>query len=234
MSGVSVKDAAESLGVQPQTVRKMIREGALELEPGMRGVALVVSAASLARARAARTSAVKSGRPWAARTAWAAVSLLDGGRAPWLNPAERHRLRNALARSSAEEMVWLARGRANVHRYRGIAEAIPLVAGHVVPTAGSAVAADPAVAAAFGLSGGTGFVDGYVPAGAAQQIADAYGLAEDPAGNVVLREADFTEALLEGTPLPAVALDLVDSTATREHSAGLRYLRRLRNLIAHG
>ncbi|NUP73383.1 MAG: hypothetical protein HOQ07_01815 [Sinomonas sp.] len=80
------------------------------------------------------------------------------------------------------------------------------------------------MAATFGLSGGSGFIDGYVPTGAAGQIADAYGLVEDPTGNIVLREADFTDPLRGGTPLPAVALDLADSLATRERSAGLRYL----------
>ncbi|WP_136611723.1 DNA-binding protein [Sinomonas albida] len=224
MAGVSVKQAAESLGVQPQTVRKMIRERVLELEPGMEGVALIISSASLARARAARAAPRRRGRAWSARVAWAAIDLLAGGRATWLNPAERHRLRNSLVYFGAADIAWLARNRASVHRYRATSEAVPLVAEHVIATAGSAVARSPEVAAAFGLTGGTGFVDGYVPAGAAQQIADAYGLAEDPAGNVVLREAEFTEALLNGAPLPAVALDLADSTATRERSAGLRYL----------
>ncbi|RMI34984.1 DNA-binding protein [Nocardia stercoris] len=229
MSGVGVAEAAAVLGVQPQAVRKMLREGLLEYEPGLRGIAVVVSSASLARLQAMRARG--SGRPWSERTAWAGIDLLSGGSAGWLTPQARYRLRRSVEQQTADEFLWSARRRASVYRYRGDAEAVPLIAAHVIPTAASAVADDARVAAAFGLAGGSGIVDGYVPAGVAQQISAAYALAEDPGGNIVLREVTFTEPLANGTPMPAIALDLADSPTTRERSAGMRYLE---GVLAHG
>ncbi len=217
------------LGVQPQTVRKMLREGLLDQEPGLRGVAVVVSSASLARLRAMRARG--TGRPWSERIAWSAVDLLAGGSAVWLTAEERYRLRRSIEQRTADEVVWLARKRASVYRYRGDSEAVSLVLSHVIPTAASAVAARRDAAAAFGLVGGSGVADGYVPVGVAQQISDTYALGEDPGGNIVLREVAFTDALTNGVPLPAIALDLADSIATRERSAGLRYLE---EILAHG
>lgn len=81
--------------------------------------------------------------------------------------------------------------------------------------------------AVFGLSGGDGFLDGYVPVGTADEMAAAFHLEESEDGNVTLREIDFEEGLRNGVPVAAIALDLAESMATREQSAGRRVLRKL-------
>lgn len=83
-------------------------------------------------------------------------------------------------------------------------------------------------AARFGLSGGGGFVDGYATAGDGDRFAAALGMVENPSGNVVIRETALAEPFAsQRTPLAAVAVDLMDSLATRERSAGARVLKEL-------
>lgn len=81
--------------------------------------------------------------------------------------------------------------------------------------------------AVFGLAGGDGFMDGYVAVGTADEMAAAFHLEEAEDGNVTLREIDFEEGLRNGVPVAAIALDLAESMATREQSAGKRVLRKL-------
>lgn len=83
------------------------------------------------------------------------------------------------------------------------------------------------IGAVFGLAGGGGFIDGYVPTGMADQMAAAFHMEEADDGNVTLREIDFEEGLRNGTPVAAIALDLAESLATREQSAGRRVLKKL-------
>jgi hypothetical protein len=58
-------------------------------------------------------------------------------------------------------------------------------------------------------------------------MAAAFHLEESEDGNVTLREVDFEEGLRNGVPVAAIALDLTESLATREQSAGRRVLRKL-------
>jgi hypothetical protein len=124
------------------------------------------------------------------------------------------------------ELPILARGRAAVHRYRGTADVVQRLRDHVLATGASAIA-DHKIAERFGLTGGAGIVDGYVISGDAGALKAAYGLIDDREGNVVLREVATSQAFTDGVPLAAIALDLMESPATRERSAGLRVLEEL-------
>ncbi|MBT2515706.1 hypothetical protein [Arthrobacter sp. ISL-30] len=144
-----------------------------------------------------------------------------------IGSAERYRLRTRLRDLSPREVHQLARNRAEVKRYRATPTAIERLHQALIPTAGSAMR-DDQTAARFGLSGGGGFVDGYATARDGDRFAAALGMVEDPSGNVVIRETALTEPFAsQRTPLAAVAVDLMDSLATHERSAGALVLKEL-------
>lgn len=211
---VSSVEAADRLGVSQRQVRNMVAHGQLDTLDSSH--AHLISIDSLARAL---QTPRRAGRAWSPRIAWAALAILTGLDADWLQPAERYRLRQSLKTRSVDEVIAAARNRAHVRKFRATPDAIVRLREHVAATGGSAME-DDRIAVIFGLAGGGGFLDGYVPAGAADELAEAFYMEEDPGGNVTLREADFDEALINGVPAAAIALDLAESLATREHSAG--------------
>jgi hypothetical protein len=87
---------------------------------------------------------------------------------------------------------------------------------------------DEATADTFGMSGGGGIAEGYVMAGDALALANAFGLVEDPDGNAIIHEVELAEPFAAGrTPVAAIAVDLMGSLATRERSAGQRVINEL-------
>ena len=222
-SFVTTREAALRLKVSERQVRNMVRQGLLDVLPGSPN--LLITARSLARtAQQPR----RTGRPWTPRVAWAALDLLSSGTAPWLLPAERYRLRESLKSRSVDEVITSARNRAMVKRFRAAPEAEQmLLRHHIVPTGGSALA-NPDVAERFGLASGGSGADGYVGPGTAANLAASLGMVEDREGKVVLREVEFQDALQQdGAPVAAIALDLTESFAVREQSAGRRVLEEL-------
>jgi hypothetical protein len=98
---------------------------------------------------------------------------------------------------------------------------------HLVATGGSALS-NRDLADRFGLAGNGNGVDGYVGPGTSANLAASLGMEPDPEGKVTLREVEFQDALRAGAaPVAAVALDLTESLATREQSAGRRVLEEL-------
>ncbi len=213
--------AAERLGVTPRQVRNMVHQGQLESERA--GSVLLISSDSLNKAlhRPRRT-----GRAWSSRVAWAALAMLSGEEAPWLEASERYRLRVSLGTRSVDDLMTAARNRAVVRTFRATPEAVEEIRGHVIP-AGASAMRDRKVAASFGLAEGSGFVDGYVPSGVADQIAVAFHLAGSSGCNVTLREVEFEDAMGKGVPAAAIALDLAESLTAREQAAGRSALQRL-------
>lgn len=220
-SFVSTSDAAGRLRVSERQVRNMVKDGQLEVLPGT--THLLITAESLARA--AQTPR-RTGRPWTPHIAWAAIDLISGGHAPWLTPAERYRLRQSLKTLTVDEVIATARNRATPRRFRAVPEAHPMLRHHIVPTGGSAMA-NRATADRFGLAGNGPGIDGYVGPGTSVNIAASLGMVPDPQGSVTLREVGFQDALQGEAPMAAVALDLTESFATREQSAGRRVLEEL-------
>ena len=220
MSTVTTSQAAAKLKVSPEAVRKMVRTGRL-MSAGHAGRTLLIDQASLQRVA---LGGRHTGRLWAPRTAWAALALLSGQKAPWLGSSEKYRLRKSLQSLAPEDVYLLSRNRAVVRRYRATPSASLLVLQRVVPTAGSAMR-DASMSARFGLASGPSDADGYVMSGEAEEVAAAYGMVEDPAGDVVLRETGFAEPFTADiAPTAAVAVDLMDSLAARERAAGARVL----------
>jgi excisionase family DNA binding protein len=218
---LTTAEVAERLHVSQRQVRNMVSQG--QLKTLRDGGLLLISSDSLNRALHRPRGA---GRAWSSKTAWAAIAFLSGEAAPWLNPHERYRLRTSLQGRSVEDVMVAARKRATVRTFRATAEAVGKLQEHVLPTGGAAMrAAD--MGAVFGLAGGDGFMDGYVAVGTADEMAAAFHLEEAEDGNVTLREIDFEEGLRNGVPVAAIALDLAESMATREQSAGKRVLRKL-------
>ena len=223
MEAVTTGEAARVLGVTDVAVRKMLKSGRLT-GAGKAGRTILVDPASLKRTLNAGKHV---GRLWAPKTAWAALCLLSGQDTPWLGSSEKSRLRNRLHSIGPDEVHQLARNRALVKRYRATPTAVDMLRQSLIPTAGSAMR-DEETAARFGLTGGGGFVDGYATAGDGDRFASALAMVEDPSGNALIRETALAEPFAGGrTPLAAVAVDLMDSLATRERSAGARVLTEL-------
>lgn len=127
---------------------------------------------------------------------------------------------------TVDDVIATARNRAQPKRFRAVPEALQMLLQHVVPTGGSAMRVR-ATAERFGLAGTSSGVDGYVGPGTSANIAASVGMVPDPQGNVTLREVEFQDALQDGTPVATVALDLIESYATREQLAGRRVLEEL-------
>ncbi|WP_240484203.1 hypothetical protein [Pseudarthrobacter sulfonivorans] len=125
------------------------------------------------------------------------------------------------------ELPILARRRAWVRHFRGTPDVVQLLRNHLL-LSGAAALHDDDIAKRFGLSGGSGTADGYARSGDAEALQDAYGLIEDREGNVTIREVTVTGAFADGkVPVAAIALDLLESPATRERSAGRRVIKEL-------
>lgn len=234
MSGVlTTAQVARRLGVHASRVRALIAAGRLTATRA--GEQWLIDADSVDR-HADLMAAGATGRPFAARTAWAAAAMCDG-LSSGLNAAERYRLRNRLAHardtSTSCQTVqrWLSLRAQAVHRYRiGASDAHDLLAsGEVLPTGISA-----ADAYGLGLASG-GAADAYVSAGTARRLVADFFLIDSPQGNLTLRVLDFDvvaatqiadSAAHAGTftvraaPRLIAGADLADDTDARTHSAG--------------
>lgn len=220
---MSSSDAARALGVSVRQVRRLVEAGALT-EVDRVGGSLLLDTASVHRL-AGRGS--QRGRPWSERVAWAAIDILDTGDTDRVNAAQRSRLRARLRAMDAREFVRFARGRADVRRYRVTEALLERLSRNVTLAGGSAVAADRAVADAFGLaSTRAGSVDGYVERELVEPYVEEFFLTTDRNGNVTLRATDSASRDLRIATTVTVALDLADSLSSRERSAGLRMLER--------
>lgn len=220
---MTTTEAAKVLGTDVKTVREWVNSGRLPLA-GRAGRSFLLDTTSVKRLS---VNARHLGRAWESKTAWAAMDLLSGGQAEWMIPQNRSRLRTALRASTmtASRVHSLARNRSLVHRYRGHQSVAGMITGEVMATGNAAIAANPEVAHRFGLAASQARVDGYVGTERAEEIAAGFALTADPDGDIVLRAANLKYVSRDGsTPVAAIALDMMDSLATRERSAGERVL----------
>jgi excisionase family DNA binding protein len=224
MSTLTTGEAAKRLGVTQVAVRKLIRTGQL-IQAGLVGRTLLIDAASVEQLARVGT---RHGRPWTEENAWAALTLLSGATTvSWIGPSEMSRLKEKLRTMGSAELPILARRRASVRHFRGTPDVVQLLRADLL-LSGAAAMADHGIAERFGLTGGAGTAEGYARTGDAEAFRDAYGLIEDREGNVVIREVTVTEAFAAGkVPIAAIALDLLESPATRERSAGRRVIKEL-------
>jgi hypothetical protein len=112
-TGMDVKAAAAHLGLSPQRVRQLIRDGVLPAER-LAG-RWVLDREAVRRAAERRTP----GRPLSPRMAWGLVSLIETGDAPEMSAAERSRWRSRLRLGlPLAELARRCRARNRVQRFR--------------------------------------------------------------------------------------------------------------------
>ena len=229
---MTVRQAAEQLGVDVSRVRALVGSGALA---GRRvGSQWLVRQDAVER-RAELVGAGATSRALSTRTAWAAAELLDGGAAAWLATSERARLRARLAARAADGWQtyarWLSSRQLATSRYR-IADrdvAGMLTADGVVATGASAAAAH-----ALGL-GSAGQAEVYVDAATERRLVEDWFLLRSDTGNLLVRTVDGdwhrrTGSVVDGRAVAArlmVAVDLLDGDDARSRSAGRDLLVRL-------
>ncbi|MFH5878218.1 helix-turn-helix domain-containing protein [Arthrobacter sp. NA-172] len=216
---MTTREAAERLGITQQSVRQLINNGQLKVE-GTAGRAKLLSRSSVERLAAAGT---RRGRPWTAKVAWAALALLSGRNPNWISSSEKSRLKSRLNEMDADTVRILARNKDRTLRFRVSPDGIAILIDHLI-VSGAAAMQDQDMAETFGMSGGGGIAEGYVMAGDAQALADALGMVQDPDGNAIIHEVDFNPFEEGKAPVAAIAVDLMDSLATRERSAGRRVI----------
>lgn len=215
MSEMTTVASAEVLGTSVRQIARLARAGELTVTRTVGG-ALLLDGASVHRlAKQGR----HRGRPWAAATAWAALALLSGERADWLEPSATSRLRHRLRASSASELCWMTRRRATVHRMRGWGKDTGLL------NTGVSALRDPVVSEGFNLTPVTNGCDGYVCARDFAAVTTALGLVEDFDGDVTVRVVpDDAGYAVDRVLTAAVAVDLAGSLDTRESAVGMRVL----------
>lgn len=157
-------------------------------------------------------------RAWDQATAWAAVAILSGRDAGWLNERSTYRLEATLRGTTAAGLVAKARDRARVRVYAGHPSAVRALHAEVVTRERSVL----------GLAGGTGEdVDGYVAGDRLAVLLDRFALVGSTSGSVTLRATDTdlgTVRDLADAGDVLVALDAAGSTDARTRGAGERAL----------
>ena len=213
---LSTKEAADLLGVSQHQVAQLCRSGEVAFERAA-GSAFLVDARSLRRYMQLRKG---RGRPLDQKTALAALWMLSGLFADWLEYPRLRRLRIRLSQLDADSLVWITRKRSEVRTYRASASFAGEMTGRLILTGSS-----DAVAQRFGLAPRGDIVEGYIAKSDLPRFEAEYYLAADPEGNVVLHVADWIPDWGE-TEMPAAvcAADLAASLNTRERSAGRQAL----------
>lgn len=220
MDYLSVKEAAEALGVAPQRVRALVGAGRL---PGQRlGRAWAIASRDLEAARSRRV-----GRPLAAANVWALLVLLDGSFPDWIGPAARSRLRKrASDRDWVEAALRHSEPRSIVHEWRVLASDLERIVDSY-PLVRAGLSADDAGidVVPVGVE-----LDAYVRRPVVSSIRRMVRPLEAADGpNLVLRVPSHDWILLhqERAPSSVVAADLLDHPDPRVARAARRLLREL-------
>lgn len=227
---IVVADAAASLGVNVQRVRALLAAG--ELFGTKVGSVWLVDPVSLAAYRHVRQP--HGGRALAPVTAWAALlSRFAADVSPDLREVfdvkdERRRRLVALAGREIDDWRWLARRRANVHRYETRPAYLERLAARpgLVPAGLSAT-----TAAAAGLTETSARFDAYGARATIERLVAEFKLRPAEDGNLTLRAVALDGAQLAavlGSPLPelAVAVDLIEDRDVRTSAAGRALFRK--------
>jgi hypothetical protein len=223
-SFMTCAEVAEHLGMSTRQVERLAAAGDLACV-GAVGKALLIDFESVYRLQARGT---RRGRAWSPETIHHAIAFLQGNDAHEMSATQRSRLRSRLRTMSAEECVQATFGRARRLRYRATGSFVDRVREQVVLTATSAIDADTAVAATFGIVAASSVeVDGYVSEVNLARLVKRCHLVQDARGNILLRVvSDSNRVGHEVANNVNIALDLSESLDARERSAGLSFLRK--------
>ncbi len=205
---VSTEEAARTLGVTVQHVRRLADSG--ELTKIARGL---IDRASLDRYLAERQGGRT--RVWAEHTAWGAIAMLSGMHADWLGPTQGSRMRSSLRTiTDPTELVARTRARAVVYAYTGHSSALRRLLHDLVTTEDSGL----------GFAGSrTARADGYMAAHELDSTVRWLGLREDPGGNITVRATNFNMNVVQDLASQSIvlaALDAATSLDPRERGVG--------------
>ncbi|MBO1268592.1 helix-turn-helix domain-containing protein [Arthrobacter cavernae] len=223
ITALTVAESADRLGRSKMSVHRLLSSGQLT-SAGTAGKTILIDRSSVERIAARGT---RRGRAWTAKTAWAALALLSGQNPTWISSSEKSRLKSRLRELDADAVCILARNKDKTIRFRISPDGLAALNDHLIAS-GAAAMRDKNTAATFGMAGGGGIAEGYVMAGDAQALADAFSMVQDPEGNAIIHEVDFAEPFAAGrAPVAAIAVDMMNSLASRERSAGQRVISEL-------
>ena len=216
---VTLADAARRLGVTPRQAQRLAREGRLQEVRRVGNTVLVDDSSLTALSRASRGA----GRRWEAKTAWAAIELLETGATQRLRGTTLSRLTSKVRSLTVEEFVRLASQRATTYRCQqsrrseaALREALLL--------SGVSRLTDPGVAEHFALAPLAGsLMEVYVLTAEWPSHRERFGLVADAEGDVLIHVTTIEPVL----GLVATALDLAERGSARERSAAVRVLQRM-------
>ncbi|TYP90779.1 helix-turn-helix domain-containing protein [Blastococcus xanthinilyticus] len=216
---LTVDQAAERLGVEPEQVRRLIRAGKLAARRVGRTLVLDEDAVE-SRARLPITA----GRALAPHTAWAALWQLSGEDVAWLPPADRSRLLARLRGYDPDQLVAACRDRAERHELR----VLPAYRQRLLDTDG-VVPSGLTAAAAVGadIVAREAAVEVYSSQDTLDGLRGDLGVSDRGEPNLVVRVPRYDELTLTGRahmPAAVVAVDLAESPDVRTRRAGLDLL----------
>lgn len=218
---LSVSEAAAHLGVEPQAIRRLIRDGEL---PARKEIGRWIIPAAEVDKR--RSLGPRAGRRFSPARAWGLIHLAGGQPAAWLNREARWRMERQLEARPIEALRWqlVARGRA--HGYEAHPAAVDrLHDDPVLMLTGTA----GAEAAGLGLVGSDRLVEAYVDAAQLDHVVKRYHLRPSLEPNVVLRpipDFGWPPPRPAMAPTVAIALDLLENREPRARQLGRQLLDR--------
>lgn len=222
---IEVKEASRRLGVGDSRIRQLLRAGSLRgRRVGNSWVVLVDDVARLEKNR------IRAGRPLAARRAWAALDLLDSGRAPWLSDSARSQVRSHLARlDEPGPEVWLSLLRSRSDVVHALAH--PAALKRIANVDGALRAGvSESVHRGFDLVAlGDAVPEFYLEASAWPQVARSLAIRKSAEPNLVIRLPSDVWPFGEASAVSdaALAADLLESAEPRAVAAGASRLNEL-------
>lgn len=197
---VGVHEAAIALGVTVRRVQHLVEHGVLA-RAGRGEVEGLSLERHLLVVAGSRT------RPWAEATAWAAISLLCGGSAPWIGASQRSRLRAQLRDMNVDTLVSLARRRARTQYVGGHPAAAGSLRRHVITPRRSYSNSDSIV------------IDGYISPTQLKVMCDSEHLYPDARGAYVLRATTFNLTVVRDLASKSELVAALDDSAKPEDVA---------------
>jgi excisionase family DNA binding protein len=222
----TVEQAAFSLGVSRHQAIELIHNGSLSAMRTAGGVFLI-SAKSLEGLKVIRRG---NGRPLKQETAWAALWVLSGLDAPWLDYHQKRRLSIRLKTTTAQDLVWDTRKRTSTLWLRISDSFLGDVRKHLVLSGMSALKEH-----GFDLVGKSPYLEGYVAQKELRGLIKQYRAIENEDANIMLHvtsEVPIDLKALIVMPVAVVATDLAASLDARERKAGLERLGELLDPLA--
>jgi excisionase family DNA binding protein len=216
--GLSVREAADELGVSPSAVRQLIAQG--QVRASKFAGRVVVDPDHLRQVRAAGRPA---GRPFSPAASWVLLRLLAGQRPGPVSASRLSQLRHHLRHDDPQQLA----GRLRKRAARSFWHVHPSLLGDLAAEPGCVLAGRSAAErVGADLVGQSGPLEVYLPSPVADRLAHQYAADLEVSvgvANVVVRNVE-PDQVPEHAPgvaaAPVVALDLIESGEARAIGAG--------------